>query len=85
MAYLYTFSKRNWKLKGKEGSAGDNSVNDGQPGIPISFGLKEHNDKECKTGAPPSPPSPSEVTGGSGEKDLSGLLGRNGFQENLGI
>ena len=45
--------------------------------------MKGHNDKECKTGV--APPSPSEVTGGSGEKDLSGLLGRNGFQENLDI
>ena len=45
--------------------------------------MKERNYKERKTGA--APPSPSEVTGGSGEKDLSGLLGRNGFQENLDI
>ena len=45
--------------------------------------MKGDNGKESKTGV--GPPSPSGVTGGSGEKDLSGLLGRNGFQENLDI
>ena len=66
VAYLYTFPKRNWKLKRKEESVGDNSVNDGESGIPSSSGMKGDNDKECKTGV--GPPSPSGVTGGLDRK-----------------